>query len=200
MGMKIVCIDFETANSFSGSICAMGIAVAQDGKITDKYYTLVKPHERYHYFSRVNTAIHGITSHDVCEAPEFDEVYGKIGPLLCGSVAAAHNAAFDMGALRHVLDLYGIAYPNLDYICTCKAARKAWGNLENYKLDTVCAHLNFRFKHHNAQEDAEACAVILLQAMKKTGSASPYELAEKTGLKMGRLFDGGYIPCGTGTV
>jgi len=51
------------------------------------------------------------------------------------------------------------------YICTYKTATKVWEELENHKLDTVCRHLKFDFKHHDATEDALACAKILISAM-----------------------------------
>ncbi|MDR3585928.1 MAG: hypothetical protein P4L59_11485 [Desulfosporosinus sp.] len=34
--MRAVCIDFETANSFIGSACSVGIAVIEEKKIIDK--------------------------------------------------------------------------------------------------------------------------------------------------------------------
>lgn len=40
--MKMVCIDFETANRFIGSICAVGIAVIEQGQISQTGYWLVK--------------------------------------------------------------------------------------------------------------------------------------------------------------
>lgn len=51
-----------------------------------------------------------------------------------------------MSVLRHVLDLYEIPYPEVDYLCTYKTALKTWSGLDNYKLDTVCKFLKYDFE------------------------------------------------------
>jgi len=193
--VKFVCIDFETANSFIGSICSVGLAIIEDDKILETKSWLVKPHRDYSYFDPFNVMIHGITEKDIKDAPNFKDVYSQIKELLADSVLVAHNAAFDMSALRHVLDLYDIKYPEIDYVCTYKLATKFWIGLENYKLDTVSKHLNFEFSHHNAEEDAKACGNVLIHCMKEKNVNSITELSNCVGLKIGRLFAAGYTPC-----
>jgi DNA polymerase-3 subunit epsilon len=100
-----------------------------------------------------------------------------------------------MSALRHVLDLYHLDYPGIQYLCTYKAALKTWYGLENYKLDTISRFLNFQFKHHNAEEDALACANILLAILSKNKSDDIGQLSDIIGLKIGQLYSGGYSPC-----
>lgn len=79
--MRAVCIDFETANGFIGSVCSVGIAVLEEGQIIDTKYWLIKPHPRYNYFDTLNVSIHGIKAKDVNDAPEFDLIYRQISPL-----------------------------------------------------------------------------------------------------------------------
>ena len=110
-------------------------------------------------------------------------------------VKVAHNAAFDMSALRHVLDAYRIEYPSSRYICTCKAAQKTWDYLLNHKLDTVAGFLQFDFEHHNALEDALACAHILLAVEREKNAYTPDALSAALGMKIGSLAPGGYSPC-----
>lgn len=193
--MRLVSIDFETANSFIGSICSVGIALIDNGKVVNKQSWFVKPHADYFYFDPFNTMIHGISEVDVVNAAEFNEVYKEIEPLLKDAILVAHNAAFDMSALRHVLQLYNISYPEVKYICTYKTAIKTWVGLDNYKLNTVCKFLNYQFKHHNAEEDAVACARILLSAMAYKSAQDVFELTNSIGMAIGMLFDGGYNPC-----
>ncbi|MEI8199085.1 MAG: 3'-5' exonuclease [Eubacteriales bacterium] len=194
--MRFTALDFETANSFSGSICAVGLAVVEDDAIIEQKYWLVRPHANHDYFDPFNIWIHGITPDMVKDAAAWDSLYyAEILPRISGTVIAAHNAAFDMSALRHVLDVYGIEYPTTRYICTCKAARKTWADLENHKLDTVSAHLHFEFQHHNAQEDALACANILLAVQREKNVSSVDELAALLGMKIGTLCPAGYTPC-----
>lgn len=194
--MRFTALDFETANRYSGSICAVGLAVIEDGMIIEKKYYLVRPHDDLNYFDPFNITIHGITPAMVRDAAAFDTLYAaEILPRITGTVIAAHNASFDMSALRHVLDVYGIEYPTTRYICTCQTARKTWSNLENHKLNTVADHLHFAFLHHNAQEDALACAHVLLAAQREIHAGTVEELAAALGMKIGTLHPGGYTPC-----
>ncbi len=196
--MRFTALDFETANSFIGSICAVGLAVVEDGAVIDKKYWLIKPHKDHRYFDPFNVYIHGITKDMVADASEFDTVYtNEIASAIQGTVLAAHNAAFDMSALRHVLDLYHIEYPSIQYVCTFKAAQRAWAELENHKLDTVSRYLNFQFTHHNALEDALACANILLEVFKEKQLGDFNALTQALGMRIGQLYAGGYEPCST---
>ncbi len=196
--MRFTALDFETANSFIGSICAVGLAIVEDGAVVDKKYWLIKPHKDHSYFDPFNVYIHGITKDMVADAYEFDTVYmNEIAPVIQGTVLAVHNAAFDMSALRHVLDLYHIEYPQISYVCTFKAAQRTWADLENHKLDTVSKHLNFQFTHHNALEDALACANILSEIFKEKKLDDFETLSKALGMRLGRLYAGGYEPCST---
>lgn len=194
--MRFTAIDFETANSYVGSICAVGLAVVEDDTVIEKKYWLVRPHDSYSYFDPFNISIHGITPAMVRDADTWDKLYeSQILPRISGTVIAAHNAQFDMSALRHVLDAYCMEYPSARYICTYKAARKTWQHLENHKLNTVSDFLSFKFSHHNAQEDALACANILMAVQREKNIYSPDELAAALGMKIGTLHPTGYTPC-----
>lgn len=194
--MRFTAIDFETANSNSGSICAVGLAVVEDETIVEKKYWLVRPHRDMNYFDPINIMIHGITPAMVRDATSFDNLYTtEIRPRIDNTVIAAHNAAFDMSALRHVLDAYRIEYPSSRYICTVKAAQKTWTALDNHKLDTVAGFLRFEFEHHHALEDAMACAHILIEVQREKNVFTPEELSAALGMRLGTLCPGGYSPC-----
>ncbi len=197
--MRFTCLDFETANRNYESVCEVGIALFEKRKIIDSGSWLVRPHKDYFYFEAMNTMIHGITERDVSESLEFDEIYRHILPFFKDAIIVAHNAYFDMTVLRRVLTLYDISFPEVDFLCTYQIARKTWKGLENYKLDTICKHLGHDFRHHDAKEDAIACGTILSRAMVKQKVNRPMELAEKIGIKIGRLYEGGYKPCSIST-
>lgn len=185
--MKITCIDFETANPFWGSICAVGLAVIDGGKVVHTLNTLVKPHPQHAVFNRDNVRVHGIKPEMVENAPEFDVLYPQLKPYIENSLVAAHNTDFDISCLRDVMTLYGIKIPDFEYFCTCELSRKIWKGLLNYKLKTVSRHLDFKFKHHNAGEDSLASANIILKAFEATGAGSAAELAEKAGIKIKKI-------------
>jgi DNA polymerase III subunit epsilon len=54
--MKLVAIDFETADRWADSACAIGIVSIEKGEITKKGYRLIRPPRRHFIFSY----IHGI--------------------------------------------------------------------------------------------------------------------------------------------
>jgi len=161
--MKIVALDFETANASSASACALGICVYEEGEILDSFEWYIKPASRYNFFT--NTPIHGITSQDVEDEKEFVYYYEQLAEILKDSVVVAHNARFDMGVLNSVCDIYGLDHFSNKYVDTVAIARKVYPELYNHKLNTICQYLNIELNHHNGKSDAYACMLILLKAM-----------------------------------
>lgn len=159
--MKIAVIDFETANYSRASACALGVAVIEDGTVTVRAETLIKPPEACGWFRDDFIRIHGITPDDVRDAPAFDVVFEAFRPHLDGAVLAAHKASFDMGVLGALLGCYGIPYA-CESLCTLQLARTAWPGLSAYNLAAVAAHLGVALDHHRAGSDAYAAARILL--------------------------------------
>ena len=159
--MKIAVIDFETANYSRASACALGIAVIENGAVTVRDETLIKPPAECGWFRDDFIDIHGITPEDVRAAPTFDAVFAAFRPYLEGAVIAAHNAPFDMGVLGALLDCYHIPFA-CEGLCTLRFARHAWPALCSHSLSALAAHLGVPLDHHHAGSDAYAAACILL--------------------------------------
>jgi DNA polymerase-3 subunit epsilon len=162
--MKIVSLDFETANYSPVSICAAGVAVFVDGDLVDSQHWLVKPPKGHGFFKPEWTEqCHGISHHLVRNEPEFSVIAPEILSYLTqADLVAAHNASFDLPRLRAVLSHYGMSCPPLRSVCTLKLARKVWPQLPNHQLSTICAHIGHQFIHHQARSDAEAAGRVLL--------------------------------------
>ena len=75
--MKLVAIDFETADYSADSACAIGVVAIEKGKITKKGYRLIRPPRRHFTFSY----LHGISWADVMSHPTFIEVWKHFGPF-----------------------------------------------------------------------------------------------------------------------
>ena len=73
-----------------------------------------------------------------------------------------------------------------------KIAQKMWPDLPRHSLDVVSNYLNFEFKHHDAYDDARACANIMV---KSCCQVNPYELASSLNIKVGKIFLNGYKAC-----
>ena len=95
--MRLVGLDFETANGTPGSICAAGCAVLEENVAVEKQEYLVRPHRKLDRMSGVCFAIHGISWYDLRDAPEFPAVWPVLYRMLkSADVAVMHNAAFDL--------------------------------------------------------------------------------------------------------
>ena len=64
--MKLCGLDFETANSCNGSICAVGAALFEDGIVLERMEHLIKPHKSMDYMSKFCRDTHGIFT-KICE-------------------------------------------------------------------------------------------------------------------------------------
>ena len=191
--MNFTAIDFETANSNRGSACSIGLVKVENGMISERFSFLIKPDPPV--FDPFNVSIHGITEEDVRGAPTFSDLWPSLWPRISGPLVA-HNAAFDMSVLRYSLDSFGAHYPETDYFCTCVISKLAWPEFPTYALNHVAREIGVSFSHHDAEEDAFACAHVAMAACKKLGVPSLYDLPDSCGLRVGRLFAGGYCPCG----
>ena len=163
--MNFAAIDFETANAAPSSVCSVGVVVVRDGVVAERFYSLIRPEpEHYLYW---NTRIHGITEEDTAMAPIFPAVWAEVAPLTEGLDFVAHNAMFDKGCLKAAHKTFGMDYPDYKFHCTfALARRKLKGILQHCGLAAVAAHFGIPLEHHhNALEDAEACARIALELM-----------------------------------
>ena len=157
--MKVLAIDFETANTEPTSICAVGVVIVRDGQFADNFYSLVHPEPDY--FNYWNIRVHGITREATDTAPIFPEVWQHITPLIEGLPLVAHNKAFDERCLKAAFHCYQMDYPDYDFRCTLMASRKAFPRAANHQLQTISELCGYRLAcHHHALADAEACAWI----------------------------------------
>lgn len=191
--MKFITIDFETATSERDSPCEVGLTFVENNQIKDVKSWLIKP-SSYPYFDDFNISIHGITPEEVKDAPEFDELWTEIHPLIEGQFLIAHNAGFDMSVLRKTLELYQLPFPELQYSCSYIFSKKVWEGLPAYDLKTLCRHNQIALNHHRAGDDSEATAKLALKAFEAAGVISIDDFPEKLRANIGSLFLGGYKP------
>src|ERR1019366_7357806 len=182
--MTITSLDFETANQSRVSICAAGIAVFEDGNLAEATHWLVRPPKGLGWFLPEFTEnCHGLTRFDVQDAPAFPAIAPELLERLTrADIVIAHNAQFDLGALRATLDHFGLACPEFDYLCRYRVAKRIWPDLPDHQLNTLAAHIGHEFHHHHAQADAEAAGRVLLAMMKHANAKAPSELLQKAGL------------------
>lgn len=187
-----VSVDVETANRFRSSICSIGLAFVQDGEIVGGFHSLVQP-EPFE-FDPYNSYVHGIYPEDVAGAPTFAEVWAQIDELLRGRTVLAHNAGFDVGALRLALSIHDVEFTEFGYYCTRLLSKKAWPQLPSYALGYIADHCQITFEHHDAFDDARACAEVALRCVETLGGKTLDEIATSHAFRRGQVFRGGYSP------
>jgi DNA polymerase III subunit epsilon len=164
--MDFVVIDVETANSAFSSICQVGVARFNNGKLWDTWGTLVDPKAEFDF---MNVSIHGIDSDKVAGAPTWIEVYPRLLAFLGSDIVVSHTS-FDRAAINAACLKDKETLADLVWLDTACVVRRAWPQFakKGYGLRNVCNHFGIQFQHHNAVEDARAAGEILLKAMLDT--------------------------------
>jgi DNA polymerase-3 subunit epsilon len=181
--MELITIDFETAKYSRESACSVGLVKYLNGKPTDTFYSLIRPPSLY--IRPDFTDIHGLTVDDVRDAPTFADIWdSSIKPFIGDLPLAAHNAPFDMGVLRAVLEWYGLSVPSLPYFCTCNLARNTWPGLRSYALTALAQRFDIHYNAHNALDDAMTCGKLVQMSAEEFGSANVDELLTATRMSL----------------
>ena len=186
MATHIAVIDFETANSRSNSACQIGVVLLDDWRIVAEHEWLIRPQRMY--FSPMCIRVHGITARDCLDSPQWDAVWDELHPLIDGRVIIAHNVGFDAAVLQGTCQSYDIAVPQFELQCTRLIAKRTWPGEKGYGLAAIAERLDIRFRHHNALQDAIACARIAIASAEKSGSQDLDTLEDKLGLTRGRIW------------
>ena len=166
--MDFITIDFETAKYSRESACSVGLVKYQKGKPVDTFYSLIRPPVLY--IRPDFTAIHGLTADDVKDAPAFSEIWeSNILPFIGTLPLAAHNASFDMGVLKAVINWYELPSFSFNYFCTVAMSRAVWPELPSHSLPKLAAKFGINYNAHNALADAQVCGDIICMAAQKMG-------------------------------
>ena len=192
--LDFTAIDFETANSYRGSPCSVGLVKVRDGQIVDESSTLIHPPARFDYFDGFNTSLHGINAEMVAVAPRWQQAADWIVRYTGSDTLVCHNAGFDIGVIRYACMADDIPWPSVDFLCTLVLARRAW-RLPSYRLPFVAAQCDLDFHpHHQASDDAHCAARIAVAMARKQGAQTLADLAWSFGVSIGHMETGHYAP------
>ncbi len=163
--MNFIAIDVETANANLSSICQIGLAFFEDGKIINTWETLINPEEE---FDPINISIHGIDTSDVKNAPTFSDVIEEFKVLVNDNILVSHMS-FDRVAIYRAFEKINYEQLNSSWIDSAMVVRRTWNDLskKGYGLANVAKKLDIKFEHHNALEDAKTCGIILVKALEE---------------------------------
>ena len=187
MSLDFVAIDFETANSFRGSPCAVGLARVRGGVVVRTASSLMRPPDGYDHFAYWNVRVHGITADKVKDAPAFVDLWPSVLDFIGGDTVVAHNASFDLSVIREACTVSGHPWPSMRYACTLELARKLY-NLPKYSLPFVIEAAGLSLDdHHEAGADALAAAQVMLDMAARSGAKTLDGLLASHGVLFGLL-------------
>ena len=168
MNKTFLALDVETANADLASICSIGIATFDDGRMSDEWYSLVDPQDE---FSPVNKRIHGIDEGMVTGHPFYADVADTLNRKLDNAVVVSHSS-FDRAAISRAAARWSVSPPTCKWLDSATMTRRTWPQFarSGYGLANVCKHIGHEFKHHDALEDAKAAGQVALAAMEESGS------------------------------
>lgn len=190
--LDFTAIDFETANAYRGSPCAVGLVRYRSGRPVDERRWLIRPPEQVDYFDSFNTALHGIDAEAVKAAPRWNLVLPAIVEYIGTDVVVAHNAGFDIGVIRYACAVDGIEWPEMRFLCTLVLARHSM-RLPSYRLPFVADACGFEMvDHHEPLADARAVGRIVAALALQAGASDLPALAAAHRLCIGRMSSGVY--------
>jgi DNA polymerase-3 subunit epsilon len=160
-------IDVETANADFASICQIGLALFENGKICGTFKTYVDPED---YFDDFNIDIHGITPEMVIGSPTFGQLADSLRSLIEKQIVV-HHTPFDRTSLNQAADRSHLPPFNCRWLDSAKVYRRTWETWRENgsRLNTIACHLGIEFRHHDALEDARAAGQVVLFAIEKSG-------------------------------
>jgi len=157
------CVDVETTGlkPKDNEIIEIGAVKVHEGKIVDRFNTLVRPKGDIPEFVMKLT---GINQKMVQKAPSFKEIYPDLFNFLGDSTFVAHNVEFDFNTINETLlrlKLPVLTHPHLD---TQDLLLLYHPNLPSYKLGALARLFQLSSKTpHRALSDAEIVAKLLIK-------------------------------------
>ncbi|MDN3713345.1 exonuclease domain-containing protein [Paracoccus cavernae] len=164
---EFIAIDVETATRDSATICQIGIACVQGDNI-QTFVTLIDPQTPVE--SR-NYAVHQLDDDDLAGMPTFSEAITALRPLLDQHLLVQHSN-FDRVAIAGACDRSNLPRLTAIWGDSINAAKQAWPELKSsggFGLRNIADTLGIEFSHHDAGEDARACAQTVILARQATG-------------------------------
>ena len=168
---RFVAIDVETANPRYHSICQIGVVLFEDGREVAAEKVLVDPREE---FGDWQIRIHGIMPDHVAGQPCFADRFDWLRGWTSGQTVVSHSH-FDRSAIGLACERHSLPRLTCEWIDSMNVAKSAWPDLPSFKLNDLAAQFGIAFRHHDALEDARACAQIVQRAI--DGGLLPDKLA-----------------------
>ena len=152
--LNFLAIDFEPMTAELTSACAIGLVKVINGNIQQEFYSLINPIPDSR--EQNNTHVHGITPEMVADAPTFEQLFPTLKSFITDLPIVCHNRGANINIMQRCMDHYGLAgIDTANNYCTFE--------MTGQSLTACCKQYGIPMgEHHNALEDALACAKVFL--------------------------------------
>lgn len=171
-------LDLETTgfSAVTEKITEIGIMKYKDGKVIDQFSCFVNPEKPIP--ARV-IEITNITNDMVRDAETIEQVFPKMLEFINGSVLVAHNAAFDVGFLKHNAKVLGYDF-DFTYVDTLTLAQELFPQYKTYKLGRIAKNLGISVEvAHRALDDVDTTVKVfkvMLDMLEERGAQTLEEI------------------------
>jgi len=166
--MKFAVIDVETTglNPTTDRITELGVVIIENFEIKSSYNKLVRSEIT---IPEKVTAITGINSKLLQDAPSFDEISEEVNSITKDCIVVGHRVQFDYSFLKNEMKRTGAAFSRKT-LCTAEFAQLLHPSARSFSLASLCKLYSVTNKRpHRAMPDAEATAEIFLQMAAEKG-------------------------------
>lgn len=149
-------IDLETTNrsAIHAEIIEMAAVRVRNGKIADKYSTLIKPSQR---ISADIISVTGITNEMLEKAPSINEKLQEYLDFIGDDIILGHNIiSFDSTILYDLCKKMNLKTFNNDMLDTLRYSKYCNINVSDHKLKTISEFFGIEYNAHRALNDCIA--------------------------------------------
>src|SRR5579885_1597501 len=147
-------VDVETTGCSheSDRIIEVGVFVVENGRVVERFSSLVNPERPVPPFVLRLT---GIREAELARAPVFSAIERDLHALLKDRLFVAHNARFDYGFLQSEFQRAGRKFA-ADSLCTVRLSRRLFPTERRHGVDELIGRFGFSIaSRHRALDDAE---------------------------------------------
>lgn len=169
---RYVVFDLETTGlrpSRDDAIVQIGAVLLEAGAEAGRFDMLVHPGRP---IPPVSTRYHGITDPMVADAPRVADAVAAFRDFAAGAVLVAHNAAFDVTALRAAARRDGAPPLANPALCSMLLARWLEPREPDLSLDGLCGRMGLVIDaRHQALGDARAAAALWMRLLARASAS-----------------------------
>ncbi|MBD2845248.1 PolC-type DNA polymerase III [Paenibacillus sp. IB182496] len=184
---EYVVFDIETTglSVINNKIIELAGVKMVNGQETERFSTLIDPHEKIPYHIQQLT---NITDDMVAGAPELGPKLQEFVAFVGNAVLVAHNARFDIGFIQAACKAHDMPEVDNPVLDTLELARFLHPSMKNHRLNTLADRYKISLdNHHRAVDDSLALGGVLYGLIKDAAErhiTGLHQLNDYTGLDL----------------